>query len=268
MLDAIAVHRSNCEDNWRCEHRKVGGMPVATAGEAELIEMMVHDVAANRAGRLAAPVTMLSSNGHALSLYAQNAEFASAIDGSSIVHADGKSIVTLSRLLPGPDIAERTATTDFIHSAAAAASGIGASFFLLGADEEVNGGAVVKLQNLYPRLQIAGARHGYFDAADEARIVESINASGADVLWVGMGKPREQAFVARNRHRLNCAWIITCGGCFDFLAGAYTRAPRWMQDTGLEWLHRAFTGPRYLLGRYLTTNIHTLWLAVRHARDV
>lgn len=250
----------------RCPHRKIGGMPVALCGEAELTDLMRADIAASKQQRLPSPVTVFSANGHSLSLYASSPDFADAMDAASLIHADGQSVVTMSRLLPGPRIKGRSATTDFIHAAAKAAAASDASFFLLGARQEVNRRAVDTLRRTYPDLAIAGARHGYFAQDEEQQIIDQINASGADVLWVGLGKPREQMFIHRNRHKLRCAWIVSCGGCFDFLTGDYRRAPRWMQVAGLEWLHRAATGPRYLMLRYLTTNLHTIWLGIRYAR--
>lgn len=263
MQDQVTTRRAR-----RTEHRKIGGLPVALCDESEMVEMMVADIGALRRGALPAPVTVLSANGHSLSLHAENRDFARAMEAADMIHADGQSIVILSRLLPGPTIRGRSATTDFIHAAARAAVRAQASFYLLGAEDGINRAGREALERLYPGLGIAGARDGYFGPEEEAGIVEAINRSGAEVLWVGMGKPREQLFIHRNRDRLRCAWIVSCGGCFDFLAGNYRRAPLWVQRSGLEWVHRAATGPRYLIGRYLKTNLHTLWLGMRHARDV
>ena len=113
----------------------------------------------------------------------------------------------------------------------------------------------------HPGIVIAGRRHGYFEPAQESQIVEAINAARPDVLWIGLGKPAEQAFAVRNRERLDLAWAISCGGCFNYITGAYRRAPRWMQDSNLEWLFRALTTPR-LIWRYAATSPHALWLAL------
>jgi exopolysaccharide biosynthesis WecB/TagA/CpsF family protein len=151
-------------------------------------------------------------------------------------------------------IPERSATTDFLHDAAAMAETHGLRFFLLGATEEVNAACAATLDRSYPDLVIAGRRHGYFGAADEAAICDEINRSRADVLWVGLGVPLEYEFCERNRDTLKAGWIVTCGGCFNFATGAYRRAPGWMQRTGLEWLHRVWREPRRLFWRYAITN--------------
>ena len=192
--------------------------------------------------------------------------FRSQLLQADIIHADGEVIVTASRWLTKAPIPERTATTDFIHSAAAAGQAPGLRFYLLGSTEDVNAAAARRLLALYPGIVIAGRQHGYFRDEEAAAICDQINATNPDVVWVGLGKPREQVFCVDNRHRIQAGWIITCGGCFNFLSGGYKRAPQWMQRTGLEWLHRMFSGPRYLIWRYLVTNPHALYLIATRTR--
>ena len=122
------------------------------------------------------------------------------------------------------------------------------------------------LEKNYPGVQIVGYRNGYFSENEEAGVIAQINACDVDIVWVGLGKPKEQLFAQRAKSQLNCAWIATCGGCFNFVIGSYSRAPIWMQKAGLEWLHRMATGPRYLIGRYLYTNLHAIGLVI--SKDV
>lgn len=255
----------NASQRKRIPHVPIGGVDVAVATEGDLIAAMVEDCAAARLGTLEAPVAVLDCNGQTLSMNATNADYAAAVAGADLIHADGQFIVWMSRLQGGPAIPERTATTDFIHAAAAAAAEAGLTFFLLGGPEHVNRACAEKLEADYPGLRIAGRRNGYFSPADTAEVIADINASGADIVWVGLGKPREQDFAVRNRGKLQCGWIVTCGGCFHFVVGDYARAPGWMQRMGLEWLHRMATGPRYLIGRYLVTIPHAVWLVLWHA---
>ena len=113
-----------------------------------------------------------------------------------------------------------------------------------------------------PVFSIVGRRNGYFGPEDEAAICEEINATGADVVWVGMGVGLEDAFCVRNKPHLRAGWLITCGGCFNFVAGDYVRAPGWMQNMGLEWLYRLLHEPRRLFRRYAVTNLHAVHLMV------
>lgn len=99
-------------------------------------------------------------------------------------------------------------------------------------------------------------------------LIDQINRAAPDVLWVGMGVPYEQEFVAKVRERLEARWIITCGGCFNYVTGAYPRAPAVMQKFGLEWLFRVLHDPRRLLWRYIATNPHAIWLMLTRSGEV
>ncbi len=205
-------------------------------------------------------------NGQAIALFHSDARYRAALDAADVVHADGQVIVFASRLLCRSAIPERSATTDMIHDVAERAAHEGASFFLLGGEDGVNAACAARLEALYPGLRIVGRQHGYYRPEDEDAVVAAINASGADIVWVGLGKPNEQIVAHRLRDRLTCRWLITCGGCFNFVAGNYARAPRLMQDIGLEWLYRLIRSPRQLLWRYLTTNPVALFWIVSRSR--
>ena len=244
------------------EHVFIGGVKVATASRAELTAAIVADSLERRtSGREQPPRLLFDANGHGLSLAARDPEFRRALESADAVHADGGFLVPLSRVIAGAPIAERSATTDLIHDVAAAGLKDGLSHYLLGATEEVNARCAERLRELHPGLVIAGRRNGYFTPDEEAQVVGEINSANPDVLWIGLGKPLEQFFAVRNRERLRAGWAISCGGCFNYITGHYRRAPRWMQDHGLEWLFRAATTPG-LLGRYATTSPHALWLAL------
>ena len=232
---------------------RVGGVATARLSRADMAEQMLRDCLAAR-NAVVAPKLVFDVNGHALALAFWNQAFRADLAAGDILHADGQAIVSASRLLTGTPIPERSATTDFLHDAATLAARSGLRFFLLGATEEVNAACEARLKTLHPGLEVVGRRNGYFAREEEAAICEAINASEADIVWVGLGKPNEQAFCVRNRDRLKAGWLITCGGCFNYVVGSYPRAPRWMQSAGLEWLHRLITNPRKLFWRYLTTN--------------
>jgi exopolysaccharide biosynthesis WecB/TagA/CpsF family protein len=237
----------------------VGGVKTACVSRQQLGRLMVGDCLAARGGRRR-PKLVFASNGHAVAMAGTSSTFRRTFESADLVHADGAPVVFASRILTRAPIPERSATTDFLHDAAAMAEAHGLKFFLLGATEEVNASCAATLGKSYPSLVIAGRRHGYFDAADEPAVCAEINRAGADVLWVGLGVPLEYEFCARNRDRLEAGWIVTCGGCFNFAAGTYRRAPGWMQRTGLEWLHRLCREPRRLFWRYAITNPLAIFL--------
>lgn len=238
----------------------IGGLPTVALDAEDMATMMVEDCKAARISRAAAaacaPKLVFSSNGQGISLANRDRKFHDTMTKADMIHADGMSVVFASRLL-GTPLPERVATTDFFHNAARAAQREGLSFFMLGSSEAQNAKACEKIKEAYPDLKIVGRRNGYFPPEEEANVCAEIVASGADVLWIALGKPAQEEFCVRNKERLQgVGWLKTCGGLYAFLAGDAKRAPRWMQNAGLEWAFRAMQDPRRLLWRYLTTNPH------------
>lgn len=245
----------------------IGGMLIDRASRAQLAECMVSDCQTHRDNADCLPRLVFSCNGQALSLFASDEHYRQAVESADIIHADGQFVVWVSRLL-GTPIAERSATTDMIHDCAHAAEQAGLSFYLLGGTEAVNAKVAARLLDLYPQLNIVGRHHGYFTPEQEESLVESIARAQPDILWVGLGKPKEQTFSVRWRQRLNAGWIVTCGGCYNYITGDYPRAPMFVQRIGMEWIYRALSDPRKFLWRYLTTTPHALWLSATRSRSI
>jgi len=245
----------------------IGGFPTIRLTRDELAALMVHDCIANQNTRTALPKLVFSSNGQGISLAGTDRRFAEAMSHADIIHADGMSVVVASRLLTNRPLPERIATTDFITNAAPAAVKAGLSFYLLGGSEQQNKAACDALQSQYPELRIAGRHHGHIDDQADERLCAEIVASRTDVLWVALGKPKQELWCVRNRQRLTgVGWIKTCGGLFAFLSNEVSRAPAWMQDRGLEWLYRTMQEPTRLGWRYLVTNPHSMYRMVRFSR--
>ena len=243
---------------------QIGDLKIHCVSRAELVRMALHDCEQPREeARL-----VFDANGHALSLAKTNPEYRGSLENADLIHADGGFLVTLTRLFDLPRIPERSATTDMIHDFASAFRETQYRFFLLGGEEEVNRECAAVLSSTYPGLRIAGRRNGFFSPEEEDQVIAEINASKADILWVGLGKPKEQAFCVRWKQALNVRWAITCGGCFNFVTGNYPRAPEWMQRSNLEWVHRLATNPRKLFWRYLVTTPHAAWIALREHSSV
>ena len=239
----------------------IGGMRMTTASRRGLVDQFVADANERRSSRVRTrPKVVVDANGHALSLYASDTGYRAAVDAADLVHADGGFLITASRWLTDRPIHERSATTDLIHDFAAAAASHGLGFYLYGATEAINADCAAVLAKRYPGLRIVGRHHGYTDDLDS--VADDIVRTGPDVVWVGLGKPREQVAALALRERVDAAWIVTCGGCFNFVTGAYRRAPAWMQRTNLEWVHRLATQPRKLFWRYLVTTPHALYLTL------
>lgn len=233
---------------------RVGGLLTASIGRKELAAVMLGDCLAAQADPARLPRVVLSSNGQGIALASKDPTFRNAMAAADIIHADGMPVVFASRLTRNP-LPERIATTDFFHDAAECAEVHGLRFYILGSTEEQNAAAVAAIHRMYPRVKIVGRRDGYFGKEEDEAVCKQIVESGADVLWVALGKPRQEYWALENRERLRgVGWIKTCGGLYAFLAGDVPRAPSWMQRMGLEWLYRLKDDPVRLVGRYLATN--------------
>jgi exopolysaccharide biosynthesis WecB/TagA/CpsF family protein len=233
----------------------IGGVRTVRATRAELAEVMAQDARQARAGRLRRPRVVVSSNGSVIAAVHRNAAFRASIEQADIVDADGMPLVFATRLFCRHPLKERVATTDFVHDAAAIAARESLRFYLLGGRPGVAEYAAERLAREHPGLQVVGARDGYFAPAELTAILAGIRAAAPDVLWLGLGSPRQEALALELREQLpGVAWIRTCGGLFDHIGGR-RRAPAWMQNAGLEWLHRAAQEPWRLGRRYLATNL-------------
>jgi N-acetylglucosaminyldiphosphoundecaprenol N-acetyl-beta-D-mannosaminyltransferase len=243
----------------------VGGFPTLPVTRRELAAIMARDcLTARLAGPAARPKLVFSSNGQGIAMAGRDPAFAFVMEHADIVHADGMPVVFASRLTPRP-CPERVCTTDFFHDAARAAEAAALSFFMLGGTPAQNEGACAAIAARYPKLRLAGRRDGFFSPAESGAVCAEIRASGADVLWVALGKPRQEVWCVANREALaGLGWIKTCGGLYAHLAGEVPRAPLWMQRIGLEWLWRALAEPRRLGLRYLADNPRAALRLLRH----
>jgi N-acetylglucosaminyldiphosphoundecaprenol N-acetyl-beta-D-mannosaminyltransferase len=139
--------------------------------------------------------------------------------------------------------------------------------YLLGAQQQVLDNVAMRLHRDHPSLMVAGMRDGYFDPADEDSVVEAINASDADCLFVAMPTPRKERFLKRHRGVLVPNFVMGVGGSFDVYGGKVARAPQLVQAVGAEWLFRVAQEPSRLWPRYYETNIAYAGLLWRELRS-
>jgi N-acetylglucosaminyldiphosphoundecaprenol N-acetyl-beta-D-mannosaminyltransferase len=154
---------------------------------------------------------------------------------------DGVGVSIASRILYGRSI-KRITGCDLFFRLLGLASEKGHGVFLLGASAQANAAARATLQKTYPDLRIVGWHDGYFK--DSQEIVEQINASGADLLFVAMGSPRQEQWIWRHRQAINASFCMGVGGSFDIASGNLRRAPRIFRMTGTEFLFRFALEPR------------------------
>lgn len=243
----------------------LGGLRLAVLDLEQTADFMIDMVFPSR--QIARPLYLTSANGEVLSRCSTEPMTDRLFRAADLINADGQPLVTVSRLNSPMPLPERVATTDLFHVVARKAQAAALTFYMFGADEDENAAAVANVQKAYPNLRIVGHCHGYLRGAALRAKVDEINSLAPDYLWVALGVPYEQAFVAEFTARLpNVGVIKTSGGLLNFLSGRRPRAPRWMQDAGLEWAWRIWLEPRRLFWRYLTTNPRALYLLLNNRK--
>ena len=179
----------------------------------------------------------------------KNTEFADLLNRAELLTADGIGVVHASKIL-GKPIKERAAGYDIARLVLSKMNETGHKLFMLGGKPGVAEEAQVNLLKDYPNLKIVGLRNGYFKAEEEQEIVEEINASGADMLFVCLGAPKQEEWINRNRDALNVRVAMGIGGSLDVFAGRVERAPEFFCKTGLEWFYRLCKEP-WRIGRMM-----------------
>ena len=175
------------------------------------------------------------------------------VNACGLINADGQGIVWGAKLL-GIGIPERVAGIDLFQNIVRMAAERNYKLYFLGAKEEVVKRTVDRFNSQYPRLQVAGFHNGYFNDTEEAKIVEDIRDSRADVLFVAMSSPWKEIFISKYMEQMAVPFVMGVGGSFDVVAGGTKRAPEWMQKMGLEWFYRFLCEPKRMWKRYLVTN--------------
>ncbi|MBR1671710.1 MAG: WecB/TagA/CpsF family glycosyltransferase, partial [Fretibacterium sp.] len=171
----------------------------------------------------------------------QDKTYRGILQHASMVLADGTGLLWGMRLL-GMPIQERVAGIDFAEQVCRTASVEGWPVYFLGAKGDTAATCAAALSARYPGLTVAGARDGYFDVEDVS-VPDAVAASGAKVLLVAMGLPRQEKWIAAHRGRLGPLLAVGVGGAFDVFSGRLSRAPVWAQKIGMEWLYRLLQEP-------------------------
>ncbi|MFH0959952.1 MAG: WecB/TagA/CpsF family glycosyltransferase [Pseudomonadota bacterium] len=167
--------------------------------------------------------------------------------------ADGVGLKLAGKLL-SQDIAQNVNGTDMFPILCERISGTQGKLFLLGSRPEVVQGVVDWINKNHPGVQLAGYHHGYFTPDEELEIIESIRDSGARLLLVAFGAPKQDVWINQHLGELRVGVAIGVGGLFDFYSGRLPRAPLWMREIGIEWLYRMIQEPGRLWKRYLIGN--------------
>ena len=167
-------------------------------------------------------------------------ELTALLNQADLVLPDGAGVIRSAKIL-GTPLKEKVAGIEFAEGVINLLSKNGGKLYLLGGKPGIAQLAAENLQKKYPGLEIAGCCDGYFK--DEAAVVRKVNESGADVLFVCLGAPKQEIFMRKNQQALRVKFMAGLGGSLDNFAGVVRRAPRWMIRVNLEWLYRLIREP-------------------------
>lgn len=194
-------------------------------------------------------------NVHSVVTTTSDVEFKIAVNNADMATPDGAPIAWALRRL-GHSTQERINGPDLMMKYLQEAERLDQVVFFYGSTESTLAKLRVTLAKQFPRLRIGGTYSPPFRALsleEDEQIIEMINGSGANVVFVGLGCPKQEKWMADHRGRIN-AVMIGVGAAFDYHAGVIKRAPIWWQRNGLEWLYRLGSEPRRLFKRYMVTN--------------
>jgi N-acetylglucosaminyldiphosphoundecaprenol N-acetyl-beta-D-mannosaminyltransferase len=199
---------------------------------------------------------VLCTSVHGLVEAQRDPEIRSALNKSGLTTEDGMPLVWWCQLAGHVD-ASRVTGTDLLMAMADRANRNGHRHYFYGGSPQVVGSMVARLREQFPGMNIVGYHSPPFrqltpeeDAAD----IQAINDTKPDYVWIGLGMPKQDKWIAQHLGKIEAAALLGVGAAFDFVAGAKPRAPLWMQRSGFEWLFRLVTEPRRLAHRYLVYN--------------
>lgn len=199
------------------------------------------------------PTQHVVINASKINLMAKDESLQKIVNESPLINADGKSIVWAARFL-GYNVPERVTGIDLFQEIVKEASEKGWRLYYFGATQEVVEEVIRIHKNMYPNLNIVGSRNGYFKESQSKEIVRNIYESQADLLFVAFSSPQKEYWIHRNKDNLQVPFMMGVGGSFDVIVGKTKRAPKWMQDAGLEWFYRLVQEPKRMFSRYIIGN--------------
>lgn len=199
------------------------------------------------------PTQHVVINASKVNLMEDDPQLREIVNACPLINADGASIVWAAKQL-GVPLTERVTGIDLFLRLVERAQRKGWGIYLFGAKEEVVRKVKEILEEAFPGIRIVGFRNGYFSEEDEPGIVADMAASGADLMFVAFSSPKKERWVRRYLDEIGIPFVMGVGGSFDVVAGVTDRAPKWMQDHGLEWFYRFVQEPGRLWKRYIVGN--------------
>ena len=252
-------HQGNLANN--CAQVRMFGLDYCACTLAEAAQMIVDAAIEKKRGLVVTP-----NVDHVMGMQKDEAMF-ELYHRAMFRFADGMPLVWFSKCLRGKSLPERVTGADLLPEVARLAAQNGLKLFFLGGLPGVAEKAAFKLEQHNPLLRVAGVYSPPFgfekDDAESERIVAMINDSGADILFVGVGAPKQEKWAARYMANLDVGPILGVGAAFDFAAGTIKRAPLWVRCIGMEWFWRLMQEPDRLWRRYILQDSQFILLIVK-----
>ncbi len=252
---------SDTSTDFKGKRVQVGGATVDCVTFAEAIRLIVQRLRSD-----APPAYAVTPNAQHVVMLRSDPRLKAIYDQASFVFADGMSLVMAARLM-GNRLPERVTGVDLFQALCLESAKLGCRIFLLGGLPGAAEKAAQVLRERNPAINITGTYCpplGFENDPIEAQqVLERVRASQPDLLFVGLGVPKQEYWIHQNYRSLDARLSIGVGGTFDMVAGLTPRAPKWLQNAGLEWLFRLSAEPRRLWRRYLIGNLRFLEIVGR-----
>lgn len=188
------------------------------------------------------PHQIVTANAEIIYQASKNEKMRNVINAAQMVTADGSGVVWASRQL-GQPLAQRVTGIDLVNSICQQSAKEHWKIYILGSAPGVAATAAVNIRNKFPGCNIIGTHHGYFNAKEEKQILAELEQLKPDVLFVALGAPKQEYWIADHIQKLGIPVAMGIGGSMDVLSGNVKRAPKWMQKMSLEWLYRLLIQP-------------------------
>ncbi|MGB0712664.1 MAG: WecB/TagA/CpsF family glycosyltransferase [Gammaproteobacteria bacterium] len=201
-------------------------------------------------------------NADCFNIAARDPEYRQTLLSCDAVYADGIGVKLAGKILRR-EVKQNVNGTDLFPRLCDAMQGTQRSLYLLGARPGIADAVAEFVTKNYPDCRIAGHHHGYLDEAGEREVIEEIRASGAELLLVAFGAPRQDRWIEQHLEETGVRVAMGVGGLFDFYSGRMPRAPQWMRELALEWLYRFIQEPRRMWRRYFVGNFVFLFRIYR-----
>jgi N-acetylglucosaminyldiphosphoundecaprenol N-acetyl-beta-D-mannosaminyltransferase len=234
------------------EYLKVLGVPIRNVTMDDALQMVLN------AAKQSPLQQICFVNTDCVNRAQRDVAYAELLRKCDVVFGDGIGIRIAGKIL-GQRILQNVNGTDLLPLLCAQLQRSELGIFLLGGRPGVAEAVAAWVQARYPGTRVKGTHHGYFPPSEESTVIGKINDSGAEMLMVAFGAPRQDTWIDEHRDELHVSVAMGVGGLFDFYSGMIPRAPQWLRELSLEWVFRLYQEPGRMWKRYLVGNILFLW---------